>query len=295
MKIVCLGVKGMLGSDIAVVCSEEQIEFRGYDLPELDITREEDISKIGSECDWVINCAGYTDVDGAEQDESLAMRVNAYGVRYVAEWCRRNAIGLLHLSTDYVFDGNARRPYREGDPVNPLNVYGRSKLAGENFVREICEKHIIVRTQTLFGVNGENFVTAILRQLHEVNTGKRKKVRVVEDQITSPTYTRHLAEAILKLIRTGYYGTVHVSASGECSLYKFAVAIGEAIGMCNVIEPVKTIEYVTRARRPLYSVLDKSRLIELIGRPLPEWRIGLQEFLEQVQRVSPGLVKVMGR
>lgn len=292
MKIVCFGAKGMLGSDIKELCAKEGIKFDGYDLPDVDITCEDDIGKIKADCDWAINCAGYTDVDGAEQNYKLAMSVNAYGARYVAEWCNRNGVPLLHLSTDYVFDGAAKRPYREDAPVNPLNEYGKSKLAGENFVRDICVRHIIVRTQSLFGIFGKNFVTAIVKQLRDVSMGKKRKIKVVNDQITSPTYTRHLADAILRLIRSGYYGTVHVSASGECSWYDFAIAIAEALGMFNVIEPVKSIEYVTPAKRPLYSVLDKSRLVEWTGKPLPEWRLGLQEFLEEIQRVAPEMISI---
>lgn len=287
MRVICFGAKGMLGSDIASVCAAEHINFRGYDLPDVDITRREDIDRIKADCDWVINCAAYTDVDGAEENRQVARKVNAYGAGYVAEWCNSNDVPLVHISTDYVFDGTATRPYSEDDPVNPVNVYGETKLEGECLVRKACSRHIIVRTQALFGVNGKNFVSTILEQLRGVQTGKTKSISVVDDQFTSPTYTRHLAEAILRLIMCGHYGTVHVSASGVCSWYQFAMAIAEASGICNdVIKPVKSTEYATKARRPLYSVLDKSRLIEWTGKPVQEWRVGLEEFLTEMHKLT---------
>ena len=219
MTVVVLGAGGMLGCDLVAACRDRGMSVSGHDLPELDITLDEGLVGLPA-CDVLVNCAAYTDVDGAESNRDLAFAVNCDGAGRVARWCAEQGARLVHISTDYVFDGKSDRAYVEDDRVGPLNVYGQSKLEGERAVRAECPDHLIVRTQSLFGRNGANFVETIIRA-----AGERGKVDVVDDQISSPTYTVHLARAIIRLFEGDRKGTVHVSAGGSCSWYEFAVAI----------------------------------------------------------------------
>ena len=277
MKVVVLGAKGMLGSDIMDACRVADIEASGYDLPEVDITRDGGgLDKTGK-CDWVVNCAGYTDVDGAEKERGKAFSVNGDGAGRVAKWCRNIGASFVHLSTDYVFDGRRSNPYREDSPTNPLNIYGMSKLDGEKAVISSGSKYLIVRTQSLFGRNGRNFVRTIMSRL-ENGDGPLK---VVNDQISSPTYTVHLADAILRLMKSNRQGIVHVSASGECSWYEFARAIAASVLSGRNILPVSSDEYARPARRPAYSVLDKTLYKSWTGHEMPSWKEGLKEYLQK--------------
>ncbi len=280
MKIVVLGAKGMLGSDLVKACHSARMDVSGYDLPELNIAVEPCDFQMLPACDWIVNCAAYTDVDGSETNQDTAFAVNHYGAARVAEWAEARGISLAQISTDYVFDGNSRVPYREDDPVNPLNKYGESKLAGEQAVRAACKRSLIVRTQSLFGVNGKNFIRAIMNKLNE-NSGP---LRVVSDQISSPTYTGHLACAILHLLKTGRYGIVNVSASGECSWHEFARAIAARVKPDAEIEAITTAESGRPARRPAYAVLDKSRYELWTGEKMPSWQNGLDEYLKCVMQ-----------
>lgn len=268
----------MLGADLLVVLGKAGIDVKGYDLPEVDIARENVSLDQIVQCDWVINCAAYTDVDGAEKEGDRAFAVNRDGARRVAESCRKSGACLMYISTDYVFDGKCGTAYREDATVNPLNIYGKSKLAGEREIQAAGVNHLIVRTQSLFGLNGRNFVKAILARLEE----SEGPLKVVNDQISSPTYTIHLAEAILRLLNISKQGIVHVSASGECSWFEFACAIAARMKPGAVIMPVTSREYVRPAIRPVYSVLDK-RLYELwTGGGMPSWQDGLSEYLKRI-------------
>jgi dTDP-4-dehydrorhamnose reductase len=281
MKVVILGANGLLGSDLSEACRAAGIDAACYDLPEVDITIAGGIDQLPS-CDWLVNCAGYTDVDGAESDRETAFAVNCDGAGRVAAWCAGHDVSLLHVSTDYVFDGESRIPYREEDAVNPLSVYGQSKLAGERAVLKSGCAHIILRTQSLFGEHGRHFIRTIMRL---VETGKRP-LRVVNDQITSPTHTVHLALAILRLLKAGKEGIVHVSASGSCTWHEFACAVVNAIGVDVEIEAVSSVEFASAARRPAWSVLDKSRYEEWTGQKMPSWHEGLKAYLEEPDRAG---------
>jgi len=279
MNVTVLGAKGMLGTDLMAALANAGINARGYDLPDVDITLDNGgLERIGR-CDWIVNCAAYTNVDGAEKDSDKAFAVNRDGVRRIAECCKRSNSSLMHISTDYVFDGTSGTAYAEDAPVNPVNVYGRSKLDGENEVLSAGVKHLIVRTQSLFGINGANFVRAIMSRL-EAGTGALK---VVNDQVSSPTYTVHLADAILRLLRTDKQGIVHVSASGECSWYEFACVIAASIKPGAEVLPVTSSEYIRPARRPAYSVLDKGLYTSWTGSGMPSWKEGLKEYLERIK------------
>jgi dTDP-4-dehydrorhamnose reductase len=277
MKILLVGAKGMLGRDVAALCERNGVAVAGYDLPELDISGPPEGLSALPVCDRMVNCAAYTNVDGAESEREAALAVNRDGARHLAQWCKARAVPLLHVSTDYVFDGSASSPYREEDAVSPLNAYGESKLAGEDAVREICNDALIVRTQSLFGTHGHNFVKTITRKLKE-NAGP---LRVVDDQVSCPTYTAHLADAILRLLKCGKQGLVHVSASGECSWYAFARAIADHLKPGASVLPVGSSEYPRPARRPAYSVLDKSRYTSWTGHEMPSWQEGLRAHLAE--------------
>jgi dTDP-4-dehydrorhamnose reductase len=212
--------------------------------------------------DIVINCAAWTDVDGAEDHEDEALRINRDGARNMAE----AAGAVLYVSTDYVFDGTKREPYVESDPVNPQSAYGRTKLAGERVTAEANPRHYIVRTSWLFGPGGKNFVETML--------GLGPEVRVVDDQVGSPTFTGHLADALARLARTEDYGVHHLTASGSCSWVEFAREIFARAGSDTRAEPCTTADFPRPAPRPAYSVLGSER-----GHRLPSWQEGLDAYL----------------
>lgn len=277
MKIAIIGARGMLGTDLAAAARRAGVEAAGLDLPEVDITREDGGLDRVPACDGVVNVAAFTDVDGAETREAAAFAVNAGGAGRVAALCAKRNVPLIHISTDYVFDGTASVPYREDDRPNPLNAYGRSKLAGEEAVRKAGGRWMIVRTQSLFGLNGRSFVKAILDKL----AGSDEPLRVVNDQSSSPTYTGHLAEAILRLMGTGRQGIVHVASTGGCTWYEFACAIAARAKPGAKVNPVSAREYARPARRPAYAVLDTGRYAEWTGRRMPSWQEGLDAYLAE--------------
>ncbi|MFW6152075.1 MAG: dTDP-4-dehydrorhamnose reductase [Verrucomicrobiota bacterium] len=282
-KVVVLGGRGMLGAAIESVFGSADIECEGYDLPEVDITQAETLEPLPP-AGCVINCAAYTDVDGAEDNSDSAFMVNAEGAGNVARYCEKNSVFMAHISTDYVFDGESQRPYHENDPVNPVNIYGRSKAKGEEAVRRFCRKSLIVRTQSLFGKNGKNFVSAIVSRLDRDNG----ELRIVSDQWSCPTNTKHLAMAVLNLIRVNAEGTVHASASDSCSWYEFGKTIAEMTGASNRIVPVGSTEYPRKARRPRNSALDTSLYEQLTGQSMPEWRQGLVDYMNEMRQQQTG-------
>ncbi|HZC82303.1 MAG TPA: dTDP-4-dehydrorhamnose reductase, partial [Nitrospiraceae bacterium] len=223
--------------------------------------------------DLVIHASGYTDVDGCERNPDTAFQINAIGTRYVAAGAAKANAKLLYLSTDYVFDGLKTAPYTERDPVNPLNVYGRSKLAGEEEALKSSRRTLVLRTSWLYGVHGKNFVKTILSL-----AVTQPEVRVVDDQRGSPTYARHLAQVIAGLIRSDVMGVIHAGGEGECSRYEFAKAILQEAGLgCRVV-PISTAESGRLASRPSYSALSTAFLHQY-GLSLPPWREGVRQFL----------------
>ncbi|HMP73264.1 MAG TPA: dTDP-4-dehydrorhamnose reductase [Kiritimatiellia bacterium] len=281
MKIAVVGANGMLGHDLKGAAAAREIMVAGYDLPEVDITRPETLSGIES-ADVVINCAAYTRVDDAETEKELAWKINAEGAGNLAAWCKERDIRLIHVSTDYVFDGGKGEPYHEEDKVNPISVYGASKLGGEEAVAQAGGRYLIARTQSLYGVNGRSFAKAILGQVDQGKT----ELKVVSDQVSSPTYTPHLAEALLLLAENPEgEGIVHVASRDGCSWHRFAEAIVEEIKASVVVHAMSAAELKYPAPRPAYSILDTTRYRTLTGRAMPTWREGLRGYLKETGRI----------
>jgi len=274
--VVVLGGSGMLGHDLVSACSCAGIATRSLHRPAFDITDSESIAGQLIPGSVVVNCAAYTHVDDAETHREIAFSVNGVGAGMVARACYENDCRLIQISSNYVFNGQGNRPYHEEDPTDPVNTYGASKLEGERLVAQRLENFLIVRTQSLFGRNGRHFVSAICRKLD----AGASELRVVNDQICSPTNTKHLAGAILTLLQSEHTGHVHVSASGQCSWYDFVIEIVRQVKPGVVVHPVHSEEYPLPARRPSYAVLDNSRFQLWTGSTLPSWEEGLADYGE---------------
>lgn len=291
MKIVVTGNRGMLGQDLQPRLERAGYHVQGFDLPELDITKSKKVLTClnTTKPDVVINCAAYTAVDKAESEPDFALAVNRDGSANLAETCRRLDIPLLHLSTDYVFDGRAQRPYREDHPANPLSVYGISKWEGEEAIRARLAKYIIVRTSWLYGIHGKNFVKTILRVAKE-----QKELRVVADQHGCPTWTGDLAKALVAIVwqipagSSGIqWGTYHFCGSGFTTWYDFAKAIlkhARSFENCRdiTVVPITTADYPTPAQRPKWSVLDCSKISRTFNIQTVPWGQSLKAMLGEL-------------
>lgn len=278
MKILVTGARGMFGTDLVKRFTVHGSQFTviGVDIEDFDITDEKEtvkeIKRISPEV--VINTAAFTDVDACETEREKAFMVNRDGARNVALGCREAGARLIHISTDYVFDGRKRKPYKEDDEPRPLNIYGLSKLEGE---REISNfKFLIVRTSWLFGRNGKNFVDTILKLSSE-----KDELKIVDDQVGSPTYTVDLSEAIERLINVGALGVVHCSNDGKCSWYDFTKEILRMAGKGVKVIPIRTDELKRPAPRPAYSVLSNERYYNITGHRLRSWEEGLRDYLKE--------------
>jgi dTDP-4-dehydrorhamnose reductase len=282
MRALVIGSAGQLGHDLLKTLPPEY-EVTGADIGEVDITDPDSIGGLVSESrpDLVINCAAYTNVDGCETDREAAFAVNADGAGNTARACAHGDAALIHISTDYVFDGSKGEPYLEDDPTSPLGEYGRGKLAGEEAVRRrLPGRYLIVRTAWLFGATGHNFVKTMLRLGRE-----RDELKVVDDQTGSPTYTGHLAAAIKKLAltRLDQPGIYHMTNSGSCTWFDFAAEIFRLSGVEVDLSPTTSEEFASPTPRPAYSVLANTRAPE-IG--LPPWRQGLIECLRELGELA---------
>ena len=282
-KTLVTGFPGQLASAIQA-CVPDDGNWRFATMADLDITDQEQVQEFVERgaFELVINAAAYTAVDRAEEDAESAVRVNGRGPRFLAEACRTRGARMVHVSTDFVFDGRASVPIKPDAPVSPLSVYGSSKLEGEKAVREILgEDGLIVRTAWVYASGGQNFVATMLRLMKE-----REHLRVVADQIGTPTWAGTLARAILEMVRLDARGVHHLTDSGVASWYDFAVAIRdlaierELISSSVSIEPIATDEYPTPAVRPSYSVLDKASSFKILGGPTPHWRESLAQCLD---------------
>jgi len=282
-KILVTGAKGQLGTDMVKLLKDMEYEVYGYGRAELDIT---DFQQVKSVIDHihpnvVIHAAAYTKVDAAESEPDQAFLVNAYGTRNIVVASEYIGAKFVYISTDYVFDGTANVPYNEFAFTNPISVYGKSKLAGEQFVRDLHSKFFIIRTSWVYGKHGNNFVKTMLKLAQE-----QKELFVVDDQIGCPTYAVDLASCIFQLIQTEKYGVYHISNSGHCSWYEFAKAIFEEANVNIVVNPCKTKDYPRLAQRPPYSVLDHMALRLNGFKELRHWREALKEFIK-VYGVKP--------
>ena len=271
------GAGGMVGSDLIDELLARDEDVIALSKSDLDITDARVVDSLVREKrpTIIVNCAAYTKVDAAESNESLANAINGSSVELVASAANAVDALLIHLSTDFVFDGSKRTPYQVNDTTAPLSAYGRSKLLGE-FAATHARKHLIVRTAWLFGTHGPNFVEAIRNQIAKGTN----PLRVVNDQRGRPTYTPHLANAIIRLTRNDdARGIVHYADEDECTWYDFAVAIAEELGATTDVKPVSTDEFPRPARRPAYSVLSTERYERLTGVKPESWREGLREYL----------------
>jgi dTDP-4-dehydrorhamnose reductase len=246
------------------------------DVDEFDITRDREVERRVHEIrpEIILNCAAFTRVDDCERERELAFSANALGPANLARSAKQTGARLIHFSTDYIFDGEKGAPYLEEDPPNPLNVYGESKLEGEIGIRKELDDHLIIRTQWLYGAGGNHFVKAILKRARETGS-----LKVVNDQIGSPTWTEDLAAATIELIQRKCNGTYHVVNSGECSWYEFAREIVRLAGLKTEIVPCTSDEFPRPARRPKYSVLSTLKLKTELGKLLPNWNIPLRSVI----------------
>lgn len=287
MKTLIVGKNGQLGREL-VARAPQGWQVTALGSGEMDIRDREAVSRVIDDLRpaVVINAAAYTAVDRAESEPDLAYELNGHGVAHLAEAARSVAAQFIHISTDFVFDGRNSTPYLPGDRTNPVSVYGASKLEGERLAAAFCgSEALIVRTSWLYGAHGRNFVTTMLTLMAE-----RDELRVVADQIGTPTWTGGLADAIYVFAgRDDVSGVQHWSDAGVASWYDFAVAIQEealALGMLQraiPVVPIRTEEYPTPARRPAYSVLDKSETWRLLGATAPHWRVCLREMLQELK------------
>lgn len=278
IKALVTGGNGQLAQCLKeIVKYHDELDITFQDLPDLDITNKQQLESYFSnnELDYCINCAAYTAVDLAEEQSELAYAVNAEGPKNIAMLCLKYNIKLIHISTDFVFDGQQRTPYSETDAPNPLSVYGASKLQGERNIQDVMENYFIVRTSWLYSEYGKNFMKTMLK-LSET----RDQISVVSDQIGSPTYAGDLAEGLIKIVLSSSisYGIYHYSNGGIVSWYDFAVEIFKQFGKTIEVKPIKTKDYSTAAKRPKCSVLDTTKIKNNFNCTINDWQGSLKNI-----------------
>jgi dTDP-4-dehydrorhamnose reductase len=282
MSTLITGSRGMLGRALRELFERENRPYLAVDLGELDITDAAAVKAYFAkeQPKLVLNCAAYTQVDGAETDEATATLVNGKAVRTLAEACAEHQALLVHYSTDYVFAGDASAPYRVDEPLAPLNAFGRSKAVGEQAIREVGAAHLILRTSWLYAPWAANFVRTIHKLARE-----RPMLKVVDDQRGRPTSAEHLAEITMALVAARARGTLHVTDGGECTWFEFASEIvrlsGDAASNCRV-EPCTSAEFPRPAKRPAYSVLDLAPTEALVG-PMTSWQENLADVMDRLE------------
>jgi dTDP-4-dehydrorhamnose reductase len=280
--ILVTGAEGMLGTAFRRLLTGAGVPHTASDVDQLDITNAAHVDEhVTSRFKTVINCAAWTDVDGAEADPDGAHRLNADAPGLLAGACARTGATLVHFSTDYVFDGQSTTPYPVDHPIAPRSVYGKSKAAGEQAIRDAGCDHLIVRTSWLYAPWGRNFVLTMLKLLAE-----RPEVRVVDDQRGRPTSAEHLARSTAQLLAAGARSTLHVCDAGECTWFEFAAEIGRLATLPAKVVPCTTAAFPRPAPRPAYSVLDLSATERLIG-PAPHWRDNLARVIQQFLTAAP--------
>jgi dTDP-4-dehydrorhamnose reductase len=279
MKLLVTGAAGMLGREVVAAAERLGHEVAAWDLPECDLTDAtatlEAVRRLDPRA--VVNCAAYTNVDGAEADEETAERVNADAAGNLARACAAAGARLVHVSTDYVFDGSKREPWVESDPVNPLGAYGRTKLHGEQRVAAL-DDHAIVRTAWLFGPHGPNFVSTMLRLASE-----RDEVQVVTDQVGSPTFAGHLAPALVDMAERSDTGIFHGAGAGSCSWYELTLEAFDVAGVSCRVLPTTAARFARPAPRPAYSVLGSEREHPIV---LPPWQQGVRAHVAALKEVA---------
>ena len=280
MRVLVTGAKGQLGSDLLCELSKRNIESVGIDIEDLDIADAAATKKViedinnKTKLDAIIHCAAYTAVDAAQDNEAIVTKINAEGTKNIAEVAKTLDVAMMYISTDYVFDGEGKRPWEPDDKRAPLNVYGMAKYKGELYVEELVKKYFIVRISWVFGLHGNNFIKTMLRLGKE-----RGAVSVVNDQIGSPTYTPDLSRLLADMIVTDKYGRYHATNEGLCSWYDFAVEIFKQANLDVAVTPVSSDAFPVKAKRPHNSRMDKSKLTENGFKLLPTWQDALGRYL----------------
>lgn len=286
MNILVTGCNGQLGTELQkIAASETEHHWLFTDVDSLDICDREALERFfkANDIDICINCAAYTAVDKAEDEPDLAQRINAYAPKVLADICLNRHALLIHISTDYVFEGNAQIPYQESDIVNPQSIYGLTKAEGERLIRESGCNHIIIRTAWMYSASGKNFVKTMLNL-----ADTRPEINVVNDQRGCPTWAYDLACVLVRLInqngKNALHETFHFTNEGQITWYDFATAIMEITGKHCKVNPIKTDLYPTKAKRPAYSVLDLSKIKSYTGMKIPFWRESLIKCIDELNR-----------
>ena len=286
LKILITGANGQLGNEFRTLADKHpEHEFVFLTRNELSISDAGNVRQVLQQHrpNWVVNCAAYTAVDKAETEKDLAMAVNAEAAGLLAEACAALNAKLIHISTDYVFDGSSAQPYSEDAATGPINTYGISKLRGEELVLQKNPDAIIIRTSWVYSFFGNNFVKTMMRLMKE-----RESINVVSDQVGSPTYAADLANAILRIIENNNAGNAkgifHYSNEGQISWYEFAQAIKELTGSKCTVNPIPSSAYPTPAKRPQYSLLDKTRIRTAFGLDIPHWKKSLESCLNKLMQ-----------
>jgi dTDP-4-dehydrorhamnose reductase len=282
MNVLITGANGQLGQDVQKLFRKRTIDYIAAGSKTLDISDLAAVSMFVADhpVDVIINCAAYNAVDHAETEWRKAFAINGLGVRNLAIVANKTGALLIHYSSDYVFDGLSGNPYTIADPPNPVSKYGRSKLLGEQYIRDLANRFILIRTSWVFGAGNENFPKKI------ISWGRDKKeLKIVTDQISSPTYTVDLAQATLDLIKNEAFGLYHITNSEYCSRYEWAKYILDLIGWEGNLLPANSEDFSTAARRPPFSVLDNFGSSETIGYDLPDWQDSTQRFLKEMELI----------
>jgi dTDP-4-dehydrorhamnose reductase len=281
--IIVTGKNGQLGSELAGIANNyPQFDFHFFDRDGLDVSNNEQLTALFKQLQpaYFINCAAYTTVDKAETEQDKALAINAQGVGHIATLCNQYHTKLIHISTDYVFNGNGTSPYKEDEPTDPVNYYGYTKLMGENAALQNNLDTIIIRTSWVYSIYGNNFVKTMLRLMKE-----RPEIKVVNDQVGSPTNAADLAEAILTIINTrkGFAaGIYHFSNDGIISWYDFAVAIRDIKKLPATVHPIPSSSYPTPAKRPSYSAMSKEKITRTFPIVLKDWKESLERVLSRM-------------
>lgn len=278
--ILITGSKGQLGYDFQKILKNRGIDFIATDYDELDITDVEEVRRfvLDKNIEIIINCAAYNDVDRAEIDSENCYKLNSFAPKNLAKIAKEIGADFVTYSTDFVFDGEKTIPYSEDDIVNPLSIYGKSKSIGEKLVQEEYNRVYIIRTSWVFGIGNNNFIKQIIKWSKD-----RNSLRIVDDQVSSPTYSYDLAYYSLKLIESGKYGLYHMSNDGECSKYEQAKYILKKIGWKGVLEKASTDEFKLKAKRAKYIKIGSDKLEKTIGEKLPHWKDGIDRFLTEFE------------
>jgi dTDP-4-dehydrorhamnose reductase len=284
-KAAILGGKGMLGSDVAAQCGKRGIPFEVFDLPEFDITNDSQLFSVVKQHRTIINCAAYTNVDKAETETERAMQVNTEAVGKLGLFARKTGAWVLHISTDFVFDGLGNKPYTEKDLPHPINAYGRTKHAGERLLVENKCQYCIIRIEWTYGLNGDNFIKKILQRAKTLASAKpgeagQNELKVVDDQFGSPTATTEAALAICDVMGKKPKGIFHFASQGYASRFEVAQFIIKQLGLPVQVIPCKTGDFVSPAARPLNSRFDCTKIRKFLHVPIKPWHIPLGEFLK---------------